>query len=45
MRFLYRILSLLSTGKAASKGAKPLGKNLIRRQAHKSLAQVLRRLL
>jgi hypothetical protein len=45
IRFLYRVLSALSTGRAASRGPRPLANNLIRRAAHRTLAQMLRGLL
>lgn len=44
LRAAYRALSLLSTAKAASKGPRSLGKNVVRRKAHKSLARGMRRI-
>lgn len=43
MNFLYRLLSAIATASAASRGPVPLGRNLVRRQAHKSLARGMRK--
>lgn len=43
-RRIYRGLSLWNTGSAAARGPGALGRNLVRREAHKALARVLRRL-
>jgi hypothetical protein len=42
MRFLYRLLSVIGTASAASNGN--LGRNLVRKQAHKSLARGMRKM-
>jgi len=44
MRSLYQILSDLGTARAASRGPLPLGRNLIRKAAHRSLARSLRKI-
>ena len=44
-RFIYTLLSIFNTGEAASKGSKPFVKHMVRREAHRSLASVLRRIL
>lgn len=43
MKLLYKILGLFATGSAAARGPAPLGRNLVRRQAHKSLARSMRK--
>jgi hypothetical protein len=44
MRSLYEILSAASTGRAAVKGPASLGRNIVRRSAHKRLARALRKI-
>lgn len=43
VRAAYKLLSLLGTAKAASRGPKALGKNYVRRTAHRGLARSMRR--
>lgn len=42
-RTAYKVLSALSTAKAASRGPKALGRNVVRRTAHRSLARGMRK--
>ena len=42
IRALFKILSLMATARAASKGPAPLAKRLGRRAAHRRLARLLR---
>lgn len=42
-RTLYKLLSAVTTTKAATRGSKALGRNLVRRSAHRSLARGMRR--
>jgi hypothetical protein len=40
---IYRALSIWNTLRAAFKGPVPLARNLVRKQAHKTLARTMRR--
>lgn len=42
---IYRALSIWNTGRAAVKGPAPLARRIVRRESHKTLARVLRKLL
>lgn len=43
LRAAYKALSVASTAKAAVRGPKALGRNLVRRKAHRGLARTMRR--
>lgn len=43
LRSAYKLLSVISTIKAAMKGPKALGRNYVRRKAHGGLARTMRR--
>jgi hypothetical protein len=44
-RSVYRVLSILGDVKAARRGPDALGRRMVRRQAHKTLASWLRKVL
>ncbi len=43
MRTLYRLLSSLGTGRAASRGPGSLTRNVVRRQTYRSVSRSMRR--
>lgn len=43
MRLLYRLLRIIGDARAASRGPDDYGMRLVRRQAHRALARMLRR--